>query len=175
MEFKKLLREVEEYLISVENITTGGFTLFGFVGDVPDKNKLRGKLCALGGDIFGVAAIEELIGNLDEPFSQTLMRLIDSKKMKDTEVYTRANIDRRLFAKIRKPDYRPSKNTVLALAIALELDLSETEHFLKRAGFALSYSQKSDVIIEYFIKHKMYNIHKINMVLLEYEQQKLGG
>ena len=130
---------------------------------------------ALGGKILGEETIEDLVSNLDEPFSQTLMRLIDSKKMTDSDVYRRANIDRRLFAKIRKPDYRPGKQTVLALAIAIELDLDETKQLLERAGFALSRSQKSDVIIEYFIKHKMYDIHEINDVLFEYDLQTLGA
>jgi len=120
-------------------------------------------------------AIKGLLSNLDEPFSQTFLRFIDYKKMTDADVYRRANIDRRLFAKIRRPDYRPSKQTVLALAIALELDLDETKLLLERAGFTLSHSQKSDVIIEYFIMRKIYNLHEINSVLYEYDQPILGG
>jgi len=120
-------------------------------------------------------AIKGLLDSLNEPFSQTFLRFIDSKKMTDSDVYRRANIDRRLFAKIRRPDYRPSKQTVLALAIALELDLDETKLLLERAGFTLSHSQKSDVIIEYFIMRRIYNLHEINSVLFEYDQQILGG
>ena len=120
-------------------------------------------------------AIKGLLDSLNEPFSQTFLRFIDYKKMTDADVYRRANIDRRLFAKIRRPDYRPSKQTVLALAIALELDLDETKLLLERAGFTLSHSQKSDVIIEYFIMRKIYNLHEINSVLYEYDQPILGG
>ena len=121
------------------------------------------------------AAVEGLVCNLDEPFSQTLLRLIDSKKMLDSEVYTHVNIDRRHFAKIRRPDYRPSKQTVLALAFALELDIVETKRLLERAGFALSHSKIADVIVEYFIMHRIYDFDEINKVLRKYEQKPLGG
>jgi len=114
--------------------------------------------------------------NLDEPFSATLLRLIDQSGEKDAEIYQRANIDRRLFSKIRSnPDYMPSKPTILALAIALKLPLEHTEDLLKRAGYSLSHSQKFDVIIEYFIRNNRYNIFEINEVLFHYDQPILGG
>lgn len=120
--------------------------------------------------------LDELIENLDEPFSQTLLRLIDAKGKTDVEVYKRANIDRRLFSKIRSGKaYMPSKRTAIALAIALELTLRETEDFLNRAGYALSHSQKFDVIVEYFIVDGRYDIFEINEVLLHYDQPVLGG
>lgn len=120
--------------------------------------------------------LDALIENLDEPFSQALLRLIDAKDKTDVQVYKRANMDRRLFSKIRSGKaYMPSKRTVIALAIALELTLDETEDFLNRAGYALSHSQKFDVIVEYFIINGKYDIFEINEVLFYYDQPVLGG
>ncbi len=111
---------------------------------------------------------------LEEPFNETLLRIIDSKGKTDAEVYKRANMDRRLFSKIRSKDnYSPSKRTVLALCIALELTLDETEKLLKNAGFALSHSKKFDVIVEYFIVNGKYDIFEINNVLFHYDLELL--
>jgi O-acetyl-ADP-ribose deacetylase (regulator of RNase III) len=122
------------------------------------------------------ARLDDLVGNLDESFSATLLRLIDATGKKDSEVYNRANIDRRLFSKIRSnAHYAPSKPTVLAFAVALELNLDQTEDLLERAGFALSHSRKFDVIVEYFIQSRKYDIFKINEVLFNYDQPLLGG
>ena len=126
--------------------------------------------------IYKDAGLDELVGNLDEPFSSTLLRLIDATGRKDADVYRRANIDRRLFSKIRSnTNYVPSKPTVLAFAVALELTLEQTEDLLERAGFALSHSRKFDVIVEYFIKSRKYDVFEINEILFNYDQPLLGG
>ncbi|MDO5136281.1 MAG: macro domain-containing protein [Eubacteriales bacterium] len=120
--------------------------------------------------------LDDLILELDEPFSDTLFRLIDHKGKKDAEVYKKANIDRKLFSKIRSvKGYTPKKPTILALAVALELTLEETDDLLKRAGYALSHASKFDVIVEYFIVNGRYDIFDINQVLFKYDQPLLGG
>ncbi len=122
------------------------------------------------------SSIDDLVKNLDEPFNMTLLRLIDRKGRTDAEVYRKANIDRKLFSKIRKGNgYMPSKRTVLALAVALELSLEETEKLLQCAGYALSHSSKFDVIVEYFIISRSYDIYEINEVLFRYDQPLLGA
>ena len=115
--------------------------------------------------------LDGMLNNLDKGFSETLLYLIDRAGKKDSEIYKKANVDRKLFSKIRNnADYRPSKATAIAFAIALELSMDETDDLLARAGIVLSQSNKFDVIVRYFIENKKYDIFELNSVLFEFDQ-----
>ena len=144
------------------------------------KNKFKNKMSCSDFECFCTNKMSKVDfdfeKSLQETFVQNLFNIIDQKKLKDTDVYKKANIDRKLFSKIRSNiNYKPSKNTVLALAIALELNLDETKMLLEKAGYALSKSILIDVIVEFFIINKQYDIFKINQVIYEYKLQPLGS
>ena len=114
-------------------------------------------------------SLEDVMNNIGETFQQRLLRMIDERQYTDAQVYKKALLDRKLFSKIRcKEDYNPSKKTVLALALALELNLDETIDLLARAGYALSPSSKSDLLVEYCILKEKYDLIDVNALLFHY-------
>ena len=122
-----------------------------------------------------MAELPDFFDRVDAGFSETLLRLIDLSGKKDSEVYKKAGVDRKLFAKIRSnPAYKPSKSTALAFCIALELDLDGTRDLLERAGYVLSHSSVSDLVAEYFIDNKIYDIFALNEALLMFDQPTIG-
>lgn len=164
---KEIFNSVEEYIdekyveTKDESYIAGKTTMPDVWEDCVDEGEM--------------ADIDILINRKQESFSEMLLRLIDEKGMTDTETYKKANIDRRLFSKIRKnKDYSPSKKTVFCFAIALRLSMDETKEFLEKAGFAFSDCSKLDVVVSYFIEKKKYDIFEINEMLFKYGLPILG-
>ncbi len=132
--------------------------------------------CALDAAPPPAVSLDEHLRQLDESFSEAVLRLIDQKGLTDAACYKKANLDRKLFSKLRSDThYHPSKPTAIALALALELSLKETEDLLRKAGFALSHSNKFDLIIEYYLQHGYQSIHEINETLFAFDQPLLGS
>ena len=133
-----------------------------------------------GGDVIKtsekiIRKLKDMLGMAGNYFSDYLWKLIDEKNMTDVETYKKAHLDRRIFSKIRnEKDYMPSKRTILAIAIALELGYEETISLLHRAGYHLTCGSKEDVIIEYFIENRIYDLFLINEVLDHFGFKTLG-
>ena len=146
-----------------------------FAGHDAAANKSAGARHAAKARVFSETCVlpelDQMLVTLDESFQQMLLRKIDEKGIKDSAVYKRAGIDRKLFSKIRSnPQYRPKKSTVIAFIMALELPYAEATDMLTKAGYALSHSSQSDVIVEYFITRGLYDLRALNEALYEYDQ-----
>lgn len=121
-------------------------------------------------------SLQDLMSKAGENFQGCLLRLIDERGLTDAQVYKRANIDRKLFSKIRcKADYTPSRKTAISLAVALELNLDEMTDLLRKAGIALSPGSKFDLIIRYCVENHIYDTMTINAILFDYDQPLLGA
>lgn len=138
-------------------------------------NKIEDAVSFNAAPMFVSNAYEKESFEPDESFSECLIRMIDEKGLLDPDVYKKANIDRKLFNHIKNDiDYHPSKQTAVALALGMELNIDETDTLLERAGFVLSNSSKFDLIIKYCIENNIYDIYQINEILLEEDQKTLG-
>ena len=194
---KKLFREIREYIDDLyaekhyhANLESGRRRRWQEDEEAALELDLEISESIANQDVFGItpapAAVpkesasmpdwKKIITQTDEGFSEALIRLIGEKGMTEVQCYKKANVDRKLFSKIiSNPDYRPSKPTVLAFAVALKLSLRETKELLKKAGFSLTRSRVFDIILEYCINHRIYNIYEINEILFEHDQPLLGS
>ncbi|MGI6607935.1 MAG: macro domain-containing protein [Erysipelotrichaceae bacterium] len=126
--------------------------------------------------LFERYKLDDILDDMDISFSKTVLNLIDEKGYKDSDVYKRANLDRRLFSKLRSSDdYQPSKSTAIALAFALRLSVSQTDDLLLKAGYSLSRSNISDIIIKYCLDNEIYDVFEVNELLFHYNQRQLGS
>lgn len=118
---------------------------------------------------------EDLEQQLENSFSKELLSIIEKRNLKSVDVYRKANIDRKHFSKIKNnPDYRPSKITAIAFALAFELDIDETDDFIGKAGYKLTHSSRFDIIIEYCIENKIYNVIEVNDILYDFGENLIG-
>ena len=172
--WKDLLQDLEQYV--QEHWVAPGREESGWQQEEAEEQdeECLSKAGAVFSEQVPAVKLDDLIGDVGKTFHEVLFEKIAQSGMTDIEVYKRANMDRKLFSKIRSnPAYHPRKDTILALAIALKMDIEETQDLLSRAEYALSPSSKSDVIIRYFIERRIYDIHLINIALDDYGQAVL--
>ena len=191
---KKLLAEVKEYIDNnyinedsnhilkrrnlerARRVRESYKTLYGsYDSEKAGESFFTDEICLINEPFERNSNLDDELKNLDESFTEMLLRMIDEKGITDVECYKKANVDRKVFSKIRNvKNYRPSKTTAVAFAIALELPLDKAKKMIETAGYSLTHNNKFDVIIEYFIKNKKYDIFEINEVLFEFDQRLLG-
>ena len=146
--------------------------------NAPSTRPYEPKGAAIFADLAPAVNITSILKYIEKPdfsFSQKLFQLIDERGMTDPEVYMRANVSKQVFSKIRRSGYHPKKNTILALAVALKLSLEETNDLLSYAVYTLSRCDKGDLIVSYYIEHKIFDVDEINVMLLEFDQTLLGS
>ena len=167
----KLVGDIEEY---IDEHSAQKFREEEYSGDHGFERRMRQARHREFPDISG-KSLDEVLGNTGDTFQQRLFKLIDESGMDDVSVYKKANIDRKVFSRIRcKEDYKPKKKTAVAFAIALQLDMPTMLDLLSRAEIAFSPSNKFDLIITYFITNKVYDVYEINAALFKYGQPILG-
>ena len=178
--FKDIARYIDAHYVGFHECAVYGFADDDALPELPHKEAMRSMRKSVGygmpGAVSKSASLEDMLRHADAGFTETLLKLIDKAGKKDSEIYKRANISKQHFSKIRNnPDYKPTKPTAIALALALELDLEQTKDLIGRAGYALTNSSKFDLIIRYFIEQRNYNIVEINIALYEFDQSLLGA
>ncbi|MCF0110600.1 MAG: macro domain-containing protein [Erysipelotrichaceae bacterium] len=173
-------RDIEAY---IDEMYTGNERLFerGVFGAMPEMAKLAGRsenkaIGSMPEDVSVTDELSYLLNHMDAGFRDTLLSLMDKTGKKDSEIYKKANVDRRLFSKIvNNKNYRPSKETALAFAFALELTVPQTNQLLSTAGYTLSHSSKADIVAEYFLKHGIYDLMEVNEYLFSLDLPIIGG
>ena len=170
-----MMDKVEDKLLTPQELKDMMYDPEWAALEIPDKPKMAPKSGAAIAAGALKRSLEEILSKREDTFQQRLFKLIDERHLTDPEVYHKANIDRKVFSKIRcNPNYHPKKKTAVAFAIALELDMGTMQDLLSRAGFAISPSSKFDLIISYFINQKIYDIFEINAALFQYGEDLLG-
>ena len=177
---EKLVGDIEEYIdehgIAELHEAEYGIWYGSERWERPEQNKTSAMLGApLFPDVSGMS-LDEVLERSGDTFQQKLFKLIEESGMDDVTVYKKANIDWKVFSRIRcKKDYKPTKKTAVAFAIALQLDMPAMLDLLSRAEIAFSPSSKFDLIITYFVTNKVYDIYEINAALFKYGQPILGA
>lgn len=167
----------EEYSDSYGRASIGAVPTFSKANNAArkDEEEMLSDVCLSAPILEEERSLDDVINNLDKTFMELVFSFADAKGLTDVEVQKKANLDRKAFSKLKCGTTKnPSKSTALALAVALELNLDDTKDLLSRAGLALSPCSKQDVIVQYFIEKKAYDIYEINLALFEHGEQLLG-